>query len=570
MACCLIQTMTAAPLPNFDRRSPTHTRWLHQLSSTPALWYEQYVRIFAEPAPATFNAATVRRMCRRSEIRAARWLEADVAEQAMGFADTTCLQLDDSKVVSADGPSVRVWSHLSGRRLATLKGHPGVVTGVAYDDNYIVSGCSDGAVKVWGMDDLKPQRCTRRHDGGVSGVALLNGVPVTAGVDGRVRLWDVSSPQPIMALDAPRGSPLLGLEVLSRSGYIVTCGDGVHIWDAATVQLLHDLGQAEMEQEEAEAALGPWNSLAAGLSGLGVAGDGAAMAAAEAQAAEALPSAPAALAPSPAAGNAVAPVLVGGGAAGSGDGSGPGAGALGPERYCSVAYSGSVLAASLGRQAVVFDPRFAAAVGTVRAPATVSFPASSAPASASTSMSAHGVTADFSGARCVALALDDWKLAAAFNAPAASGNGVVAVYDMRAVPASRGPGGWSRERSVPLLVLPAPARINTVKFHNQFLLAGLAGAECGMWEFMAPGTKERDAPGVSRYGRGEQAGANGAVQGGSYGTAATWGGEPYGRSPTGDRDLGGSPPGAASDGARRKGKPPKMVKKQNRFPKRSK
>jgi hypothetical protein len=39
----------------------------------------------------------------------------------MGAASTGCLQLDDSKVVSADGSAVRLWSHATGRRIATLQ-----------------------------------------------------------------------------------------------------------------------------------------------------------------------------------------------------------------------------------------------------------------------------------------------------------------------------------------------------------------------------------------------------------------------------------------------------------------
>ena len=49
-------------------------------------------------------------------------------EQHVGFPSTSCLQLDDSKVVSGDGQAVRVWGHVTGskyRRIATLTGHAG-------------------------------------------------------------------------------------------------------------------------------------------------------------------------------------------------------------------------------------------------------------------------------------------------------------------------------------------------------------------------------------------------------------------------------------------------------------
>ncbi len=81
--------------------------------------------MFGEEAAANLNGPTVRRVCRRSEIKAARWLEADVEELQVGLPDTLCLQIDDSKVVSGDGQVVRVWSHTTGRRIATLKGHTG-------------------------------------------------------------------------------------------------------------------------------------------------------------------------------------------------------------------------------------------------------------------------------------------------------------------------------------------------------------------------------------------------------------------------------------------------------------
>ncbi len=44
-----------------------------------------------------------------------------------GFASTACLQIDDTKVVSGDGSAVRLWSHATGRRIATLPGHTGEV-----------------------------------------------------------------------------------------------------------------------------------------------------------------------------------------------------------------------------------------------------------------------------------------------------------------------------------------------------------------------------------------------------------------------------------------------------------
>lgn len=41
-------------------------------AATPAVWRRTYEHLFGEGAPGEWNAATMRRMCRRSELRAAR------------------------------------------------------------------------------------------------------------------------------------------------------------------------------------------------------------------------------------------------------------------------------------------------------------------------------------------------------------------------------------------------------------------------------------------------------------------------------------------------------------------
>jgi WD40 repeat protein len=94
-----------------------------------------------------------------------RWLEADVEARTVGFSGTWCCQLDESKVVSGDGCAVRLWAHESGRRIATLRGHSGRVTSVTFDDEVILSGCSQGVVKLWSMDELKLSKTLRHHTG---------------------------------------------------------------------------------------------------------------------------------------------------------------------------------------------------------------------------------------------------------------------------------------------------------------------------------------------------------------------------------------------------------------------
>lgn len=88
----------------------------------------------------------------------------------------------------------------------------GRVTCCAFDDQLIVSGCSQAGLRLWSMDDLKCTRVLRHHVGSVTSCALLAGMPISAGEDGTVALWDASgAPAPIVTLDA--GHPVAALSV---------------------------------------------------------------------------------------------------------------------------------------------------------------------------------------------------------------------------------------------------------------------------------------------------------------------------------------------------------------------
>ncbi|GAX84708.1 hypothetical protein CEUSTIGMA_g12130.t1 [Chlamydomonas eustigma] len=400
-------------------------RWLRELTTRPELWRLHHHKIFGEEPASNQNAATVRRLCRRSEIKAARWIEAEVQEHLVGrHPDTVCLQLDDAKAVTADGQEVRVWSHATGRRIATLKGHAGTVTSIAFNDQMVVSGCNQGAVRIWGMDDLKCTRTLRNaHEGGVGGVAILNGFPVTAGADGCVKLWDATASLPVLDLHTPRLQRVNGLEVHKQSGYIISCGDGVHIFDAESAELLHDL-RVPLEGDSLEPDLDDQEN-----------------------------------------------------------------------HFTCLSYSGSVIAAGLQDCVVLWDPRCASPIGSIKAPKLTGM------------LSSNQGNGPASGG-CVSIQLDDWKLVAGFNqigqsfplsnvspaSPALPTGGIVAVYDIRAVgsmhaaaPAGRaGASSGHPDWLQPLQVFRAPGKIHCVKFFEGHMMAGLAGMDCWMWSFKPP------------------------------------------------------------------------------------
>ncbi|KAI8463881.1 MAG: hypothetical protein J3K34DRAFT_133697 [Monoraphidium minutum] len=214
--------------------------------NAPTLWAAAYRDLHGEPAPEAWATQAVRRACRRSELRAARWLEASAPRCSGGFPGTTCLALDGSKAVSGDGGCLRVWSTASGRRIATLPGHPGRLAGAAFDDDTLVSGCSAGVVKLWRLDELRCARTLRHHAAPVAGVALLNGLPISGGEDGEICLWDAGAAgggggggAPILSLAAD--GPLAALDAVAASGRLLSAGWDVDVWDVGAAARLASL-----------------------------------------------------------------------------------------------------------------------------------------------------------------------------------------------------------------------------------------------------------------------------------------------------------------------------------------
>ena len=79
-------------------------RWLRALASDPAVWRCQYESLWGRPPEPGLGAAVVRRMCRRSQLRAARWVEARVQVRAgrggaWQGAGSTCAALRRCQVV---------------------------------------------------------------------------------------------------------------------------------------------------------------------------------------------------------------------------------------------------------------------------------------------------------------------------------------------------------------------------------------------------------------------------------------------------------------------------------------
>lgn len=168
------------------------------------VWVQRHVTLFGS-APGA-DAQTLRRACRRSELRAARWLDAECNAAPLGGA-AVCAALDDTKLALGERDCVRIYCTQGadediGRKLGTLRGHSSDVTCVASSDTLLLSGDAGGSLRLWAVDDFKPVRTLRGHAGSVADCLLLrDGPPVSASSDGTVKIWDANAPGAIARLE---------------------------------------------------------------------------------------------------------------------------------------------------------------------------------------------------------------------------------------------------------------------------------------------------------------------------------------------------------------------------------
>ena len=107
------------------------------------------------------------------------------------------------------------------------------------DDSTIISGGSDGSIKLWDIKSGVPKgNPINAHNGGVNAIALSEdgNIMVSGGNDGTVRLWNLRTRKPI-------GSPLQGSKMaissvaISEDSQMIVSGgyDGtVHLWNSLT------------------------------------------------------------------------------------------------------------------------------------------------------------------------------------------------------------------------------------------------------------------------------------------------------------------------------------------------
>jgi WD40 repeat protein len=101
---------------------------------------------------------------------------------------------DDNLATGSSDGQVRIWNPTTGKLLQALKAHDNAITGLSFSigDKLLASSSFDGTVKVWNMADGNLRYTCKGHHGAVTCVEFFTRpmLLATGGIDGTVRIWD--------------------------------------------------------------------------------------------------------------------------------------------------------------------------------------------------------------------------------------------------------------------------------------------------------------------------------------------------------------------------------------------
>lgn len=162
-----------------------------------------------------------------------------------GGVNSAVINSDGTLIVSGgtDG-LVKVWNIATGELEVALAGHSGAVRGIALSENgrYIVSGGSDNLVKVWTVtgDELFSIEGHTEH---IYGVAFSpDGKRIASVGDATVKVWDAQTGNELLSLDSHTQD--VRCVTYSPDGTIIASGsfdNSIRIWDAKSGELLQVL-----------------------------------------------------------------------------------------------------------------------------------------------------------------------------------------------------------------------------------------------------------------------------------------------------------------------------------------
>ena len=92
---------------------------------------------------------------------------------------------------------------LSRKCIAILQGHTSLVGQLQLRNDTLVTGGSDGSVRVWSLQTYSPIHRLAAHDNSVTSLQFDDSRIVSGGSDGRVKVWDLARGSLVRELGQP-------------------------------------------------------------------------------------------------------------------------------------------------------------------------------------------------------------------------------------------------------------------------------------------------------------------------------------------------------------------------------
>lgn len=145
-------------------------------------------------------------------------------------------------VTGASDGSIKIWDLDTQSLLTALQPHSARVSSLLVTDNgEIISGSHDGTIVIWNYYKDQLDQLLTEHQGPVTTLALLDsGRFISGSTDGQAFVWDILDDEPLRILNHHKQKITAAL--MLTSGLVATASENVvHIWNAERGIYLYSL-----------------------------------------------------------------------------------------------------------------------------------------------------------------------------------------------------------------------------------------------------------------------------------------------------------------------------------------
>jgi WD40 repeat protein len=155
-----------------------------------------------------------------------------------------CSRIDSSRVVSCgDDKMVYVWDTMNGSNVAYAK-HTNPVESVVNIDKYVVSGDSEGYVRIFDTrKNEDPLHCIQPHTRPIRKILKLNQICVVTGsIDGKISIISTLTATALVNMQNDAAILSLG-QLTDKRTLVVGTENHIHTWNAQNGKRIHSINK---------------------------------------------------------------------------------------------------------------------------------------------------------------------------------------------------------------------------------------------------------------------------------------------------------------------------------------